>query len=310
MIEVLNKDIISIKDLTKEEILYILEEAKIMDEQLKNKDVPQILSGKVIGLLFFESSTRTRLSFDTAAKRLGASVTGFASSTGTSVDKGETLSDTVKTVEQYADLVAIRHPYEGAARLVSDSINLPVINCGDGANQHPTQTLLDLYTIWKHKQSFELNVSLVGDLKHSRTTRSLVYALAMFGASIRLITPKGLEMDEEVVHEVEKKWNVSISATSDFESGVKDSDVIYVVRIQKERFADPLEYEKLKKSYKVDKKALSLIKENAVIMHPLPRVDEITMDVDSTHHAIYFDQAYNGIPIRMALLKELINRGD
>ena len=306
----LDKDIISMRDLSKDQVTGILERARHMDERLKARNPPRSLAGRMIASLFFEPSTRTRLSFETAAKCLGGMVTGFSSPKGTSVEKGETLSDTIRTVEQYADAIVMRHPYEGAARLASEAVSIPVVNGGDGSNQHPTQTLLDLYTIWKHKGTFDLKVALVGDLKHARTTRSLAYALGMFGADVALVAPKGLEMSAEVVDEVRQRWGTNITKAHDPATALGDVDAAYVVRIQKERFADPLELERLQRSYRITRDTLASLKSDAIIMHPLPRVDEVDTSVDRSHHAVYFDQAYNGVPVRMAVLEMLINGGD
>jgi len=292
----MKKDIISMRDFSKEEIMEILEQAEKMENGKYNS---KMLEGKSLALLFFEPSTRTRLSFAHAAKNLGCNVIGFANEGTASTAKGESLVDTIKTVESYADAIVIRHPKEGAARLAADASEKPVINAGDGPNQHPTQTLLDLYTIKKEKKKLNLRVAILGDLKYGRTVHSLVYALALFNADIRLYSPRGLEMQEEVIEELrERKAKITAGEKLDV-SGV---DVLYVTRIQKERFPDEEEYEKVKGAYRVTLETLKGADDGMIILHPLPRVDEIDYQVDSTKHAKYFEQVKNGIPVRMAIL--------
>ncbi|MEM5793837.1 MAG: aspartate carbamoyltransferase [Candidatus Aenigmatarchaeota archaeon] len=297
------KDIISIRDLEKREIEKILEEAERMESLLAEKACLDLLKGKILANLFFEPSTRTRLSFASAMQKLGGSVIGFESIEGTSIAKGETLIDTIRTVEKYCNLIVIRHPKEGAARLAAEISEKPVINAGDGANQHPTQTLLDLYTIKKLKGRIEgLNVALVGDLKHGRVMKSLAYALAMFKASLTLVSPVGLEFPEEFIMEILKKFDADIIQTDNIISGIKNADVIYVCRIQKERFEDVYEAEKIQKSFKITQQILEKTKEDAVILHALPKTVEIEGSIDKTKKAKYFDQVYYGIPVRMAVL--------
>lgn len=292
----MKKDIISMRDFKKEEILEILGQAEKME---KKKYSPKMLEGKTLALLFFEPSTRTKLSFEQAAKLLGASTIGFTSETASSSAKGESLADTIKTIESYADAIVIRHSKEGAARLAADVSEKPVINAGDGPNQHPTQTLLDLYTIKKEKKKLNLNVAILGDLKYSRTVHSFVYALALFNADIRLSSPRGLEMQEEFIDELkERKAKIAVEDRL----SLKDVDVLYVTRIQKERFPDEEEYEKVKGAYRITLDALEEAKKDMIILHPLPRVDEIDYAVDYTRHAKYFEQVRNGIPVRMAIL--------
>jgi aspartate carbamoyltransferase catalytic subunit len=292
-------DIISIRDISKANINHILKISKDMEklERKKNK----FLRGKILATLFFEPSTRTRLSFETAMERMGGNSIGFSESGTTSISKGESLKDTIKTVESYADAIVIRHPQEGAARLAANISDIPVINAGDGSNQHPTQTLLDLYTIKRETGSLKRKIAIIGDLKYGRTAHSLAYALAMFGADITLISPKGLEMPEEVATDI-SKFNTKIEETNDLEASIPDCDVLYVTRIQKERFPDPEEYEKVKGAYKITLATLEHAKKNAIVLHPLPRVDEIAPEVDATKHARYFKQVHYGLPVRMALL--------
>jgi len=251
--------------------------------------------------LFFEPSTRTQLSFATAMNRLGGRVIGFSGVEGTSVVKGESLQDTVRTVEKYADVIVMRHPLEGSARLAADTVAIPVINAGDGANQHPTQTLMDLFTIKKfHQRLDDLKIGLVGDLKYGRTVHSLAVALTRFDKiELRLISPPNLRMPPAILHEL----SGVVPYTETEELDLRDLDVVYVTRIQKERFPDIEEYEKVKGAYVITLKVCKMLKPSAILLHPLPRVDEIAPEVDSLPQAKYFDQVQNGVPVRMALLK-------
>lgn len=295
-------DIVSIKDFNAEQVEHILNVAGTMVSIARGEERSDILKGKVLATLFFEASTRTRLSFESAVLRLGGSVLGFDSIAGTSVMKGETLSDTIRMVDAYSDVIVLRHPQEGAARLAALFAEKPVINAGDGAGQHPTQTLLDLFTIRAEKRNFDgLNIALVGDLKYGRTVHSLAYALMLFGVSFTFVAPPTLQMPKEVINHA-KRLGVSFRTSSCLEEVISDIDVLYVTRIQKERFPDPEEYKKVAGLYKVDNKMLKDAKKDLIIMHPLPRVTEISPEVDSTPHALYFKQAFNGVPVRMALL--------
>jgi len=300
------KSLISIRDLDRGDIEDILEQSKIMHDLLNKKKKTDMLRDKVVALLFFEPSTRTMMSFDTAAKRLGATTIGFSSSKGTSVEKGESLADTVRVISEYADLIAIRHPLEGSARYVSEIVDLPVINCGDGGNQHPTQTLLDLYTIWRHHRRFDIDVCLMGDLKHARTMKSLFYALGMMGARIHLVSPPGLELSPWVVDEVTDRFDAKIEVHRDIEEIIDRIDVLYSVRIQKERFTDVTELSRIERSYRIKESLVKRMKENSIIMHPLPRVDEVDTGVDGLPQAVYFKQAGYGVPVRMAVLSMLL----
>src|SRR5437870_2954527 len=260
------------------------------------------LDGKILATLFFEPSTRTRLSFESAMARLGGRVLGFSGTEGTSVQKGETLADTIRMVEAYSDVIVLRHPQEGAARLAAEFTEKPVINAGDGAGQHPTQTLLDLYTIWDEKGAFQgQNVTLVGDLKYGRTVHSLTYALAELGAHLTFVSPPTLEMPREILEHV-KERGLTFRVTNRLEDVVREADVLYVTRIQRERFPDPQEYEAVAGSYRIDEAVLRDAKRGLIIMHPLPRLTEIAPEVDRTKHAVYFKQASNAVPVRMALL--------
>lgn len=264
------------------------------------------MRGRILGTLFYEPSTRTRLSFESAMLRLGGSVTGFSTPAGTSVEKGETLSDTVRMTEAYTDALVIRHPLEGAARLAADISSKPVINAGDGAGQHPTQTILDLFTIQEAKGRIEgLNIVLVGDLRFGRTVHSLAEALSLFGANITLIAPPSLQMPRDVIAQIESN-GVKPKTSASLEEAVADADILYVTRIQKERFADAAEYAKLSGSYRIDTKLLAHARSTLSVMHPLPRVNEIAPEVDRTEHSLYFKQAANGVPVRMAILSMIL----
>lgn len=291
-----NRSIISISDFSKEEIIYILEVAKKLEKNPK-----PILKGKVMGVLFFEPSTRTRLSFESAMSRLGGKVIGFADAGVSSTKKGESLADTVKVVERYCDVIVMRHPLDGSARLASESVKVPVINGGDGSNQHPTQTLLDLYTIKKTQGKLTgLKVAMVGDLKYGRTVHSLAAALAKFGCRLYFVSPAALKMPQYLLEELDKE-GVEYSEHTNVEEVVNKVDILYSTRIQKERFPDPEDYEKVKNAYILSASLFKGVKKNFRILHPLPRVNEISADVDTTPYAQYFEQAGNGVPVRMAL---------
>ncbi|PIU20957.1 MAG: aspartate carbamoyltransferase [Candidatus Diapherotrites archaeon CG08_land_8_20_14_0_20_34_12] len=294
-------DIISMNDFTRKDIEFVLNYASKI-EKLNHAKKQALLKNKVIASLFFEPSTRTRLSFETAIQNLGGKVIGFSDASTSSTKKGETLSDSILTVAKYSDVIVIRHPVEGAARRAAELSNKPIINGGDGANQHPTQTLLDLYTIKKAFGKIDgLNIGLAGDLKYGRTVHSLAYALAMFNnINLYLIAPDMLKMPAYIKEDI--KGKVSIKEIADLSAFIPKLDVLYDTRIQKERFADPSEYEKLKGVYVIDNELLKNAKETLKVMHPLPRVDEIKPEVDRTKYALYFEQAANGIPVREALL--------
>jgi aspartate carbamoyltransferase catalytic subunit len=293
------RDIISIRDFSREEIDYALKVARAMEPLAQRSS--DMLKGKILATLFFEPSTRTRLSFEAAMHKLGGSTIGFAEAEIASVRKGENLADTVRTVENYADVIAIRHPLEGAARLAAEFAKVPIINGGSGAEEHPTQALLDLYTIMKEKGRIDgLKIALVGDLRYGRTVHSLAYALSYYNVELYLVSPETLRMRREVLEEIREK--IPVTEETDIKKVVPLLDVLYVTRIQKERFPDPAEYIKVKGSYKIDLETLSMAKSDLIVMHPLPRVDEIAAEVDGTHHARYFQQVWNGIVTRMALL--------
>jgi len=299
VLEFKGRDIISVKDFSREEIDYVLEMARVMEPMAKSGS--DLLRGKILATLFFEPSTRTRLSFESAMHRLGGSAIGFAEAEIASVKKGENLADTMRVVESYADVIVVRHPLEGAARLAAEFAGVPVINGGSGAEEHPTQALLDLYTIAKEKQKIDgLSVALVGDLRYGRTVHSLAYALSLFDVRLFFVSPEMLHMRREVLEAV--KGKVRAVEGSSLEEVVEDVDVLYVTRIQKERFPDAAEYAKVRGSYRVDLKLLEKAKGDMIVLHPLPRVDEIAPEVDTTIHARYFEQVWNGIVVRMALL--------
>ena len=296
------KDIISIKDFSKIEIDDILILAEKMLPYARGEKFKDILKGKILSSLFFEPSTRTRLSFESAMNRLGGRVIGFAEPSSTSQKKGESLADTIRMADSFSDVIVLRHPQEGAARLAAEFANVPVLNAGDGAGQHPTQCLLDLFTIKTEKKKIENNnIILLGDLKYGRTVHSLAYALSVYRAELTFVSPISLKMPKEVISEC-TELGVELTQTSNLEKAIKDADVIYATRIQRERFPDAEEYDKVVGSYRINNELLKNAKEGLIIMHPLPRVTEINPEIDSTTHAIYFRQAFNGVPIRMALL--------
>ncbi|MFH1261471.1 MAG: aspartate carbamoyltransferase [Candidatus Micrarchaeota archaeon] len=295
-------DLISIRDLEKKEIKEILDSAEEIEAGKKKPD----LHGKILATLFFEPSTRTKLSFQSAAMRCGMQTLDFSPETS-SLKKGESFHDTIKTVEGYADVLAIRHPKEGAVRLAADVISKPVVNGGDGGNQHPTQTLIDLFSIRKIKGKMEqLNVTLMGDLKHARTMRSLVYGLAMFGSNVTLVSPKGLEMDSTYLEEVSKKFGLNVKMKDKPEYA--DADVLYVCRIQAERFADPYEAKSVQAKFMIKKEDLKDAKKDLAILHPLPKINEIENSIDEMPQAQYFKQAHYGVPLRMAVLEHVMKR--
>jgi aspartate carbamoyltransferase catalytic subunit len=298
-LEFKGRDIVSIEDFSREEINYILKVSQSM-EPLASKG-SDMLKGKILATLFFEPSTRTRLSFETAMLKLGGSTIGFAEAEVASVRKGENLADTIRTVENYADVIALRHPLDGAAKLAAEFAKVPILNAGSGSEEHPTQALMDLYTIQKEKGKIDgLTIALVGDLRYGRTVHSLAYALAFYDIKLYLISPESLKMRKEVIHAVEKK--ISVVEGTNLEEVISQVDVLYVTRIQKERFPDAAEYAKVKGTYKIDLELLKNAKKDLIILHPLPRVDEIAAEVDATPQARYFQQVWNGIVVRMALL--------
>lgn len=294
-----NKSLVSIAELSKEKILYLLEMARQFEENPNCK----ILDGKVVATLFFEPSTRTRLSFETAANRLGANVIGFTDPKLTSSSKGETLKDTIMMVSNYADVIVMRHSLEGAARYASEIAPVPILNAGDGANQHPSQTMLDLYSILKTQGTLEnLNICLVGDLKYGRTVHSLLMAMRHFNPTFSFIAPKELRMPNEYKLYCQKH-NIKYTEYMDFtEDTIAEADILYMTRVQRERFTDLMEYERVKNIYILKNKMLENTRDNLRILHPLPRVNEIAYDVDDNEKAYYFQQAHNGVYARQAII--------
>lgn len=295
------KDIISINELTVNEINEILEKTEQLEKIPTDKKL-EFLRGKVVACLFYEPSTRTRDSFKTAISRMGANIIGFDTGSATSSKKGESLHDTIKMYDGYADLIVMRHTQDGAAKLASEVAKIPIINAGDGKNQHPTQTLLDLYTIKKiHGSLFNLNVALVGDLKYGRTVHSLAQALNKFNCKLFLVSPALLKMPEHVIEDLK-----NYEECKTIQEIIDKVDILYMTRIQRERFADENEYQKIKNVYLLDKEMLKNVRPNMKVMHPLPRVNEIAKEVDDTPYAHYFEQAQNGVIVRMALLGMLL----
>ena len=299
-------DLITMDDLSNKEIDNLLDNAERLLPVAKGDVHLPLLEGKVLANMFFENSTRTRMSFESAMKRLGGSVLNF-SSAGSSVAKGETLYDTMQMIDGYADVAAIRHPRQGAAQYTADAIDIPVLNAGDGAGNHPTQTLLDLFTIREAHGTLEgLNVVLVGDLRYGRTVHSLSHALVRFGATLTLVSPDSLRMPAEIVSDL-TAGGAKVTETTDLAGTIDEADVIYMTRIQKERFPDEDEYSKVAGIYMLTASDLAGAKGGMIIMHPLPRVNEIHPSVDSTRHARYFQQAFNGVVARMALLCDCLS---
>ena len=302
----LGRSVVSIEDVTREEILLLLDEARRMQRYDGGvgsgwRRVPRTLDGRVLGLLFFEPSTRTRLSFESALLRLGGSAMGFADARMSSLSKGESLLDTIRVVEGYCDAIVLRHPREGAARLAAEVAHVPVINGGDGSNQHPTQTLLDLFTIREAAGRLDgLRVAFLGDLRYGRTVHSLSSALCHFDVELSFVAPEGLRIPgplREQVHEA-GRFGREVERLE----ALSDIDVLYVTRIQKERFPDPLDYERVRDVYRVDRAALEPFGDDLKVLHPLPRVNEVAPDVDDHPGALYFQQTRNGVAVRMALL--------
>jgi aspartate carbamoyltransferase catalytic subunit len=296
------KSLVSINDFSREEYLRILDIAA----EFEKEPVQKILEGYVIATMFFEPSTRTRLSFESAVNRLGGRVVGFADSGVTSASKGETLRDAIRIVSNYSDLIVMRHPLEGSARLASEFASVPIVNAGDGANQHPTQTLLDMYSIKKTQGKLDdLNIFLVGDLKYGRTVHSLLMAMSEFNATFYFISPDELKMPDEYKIILDR-MGLKYHETKDFNAHVKEADIIYMTRVQQERFTDPIEYERVKNAYILQKSMIDGCRKNMKVLHPLPRVNEIALDVDDTVQAYYFTQALNGVYTRQAIISYIL----
>jgi aspartate carbamoyltransferase catalytic subunit len=322
------RDLVSIFDFSDREIEAVFDLADEMDESRHGS--LKIADGSLLATLFYEPSTRTRLSFEAAMLRLGGGVISVADASVTSVAKGETIADTVRIVGSYADIIVMRHPLEGSARVAADYTEVPVINAGDGSHEHPTQTLLDLYTIRREKGKLRgLSVALVGDLRHGRTVHSLAFGLARFGAKVTFVSPRGLEMPAHLVQRLGKEFGCAPDQYHSLGDVVTDPeslkrrggdqkalatevvatfDAVYVTRVQRERFASNTAYQQAKKGYAVTEKLLARARPDTVVMHPLPRVDELAYDLDRDPRAAYFRQAAYGLPVRMALLAALLGK--
>ena len=297
-----NKSLVSINDYSKEEYLKIIKLAEEFEENPRQ----EILKGYVIASLFFEPSTRTRLSFESAISRLGGRIVGFTDASSSSVKKGESLKDTILTVSNYSDLIVMRHPLEGSAKFASEVAGVPIVNAGDGANQHPTQCLLDLYSIKKTQGTLDnLNIALVGDLKYGRTVHSLMMAMSHFNPTFNFISPKSLKMPDEFKQFLDDK-GIKYFEHSNIEEALPFVDILYMTRVQRERFSDPMDYEKVKNTYILRNSMLQNTKPNMKILHPLPRVNEIHQDVDDNPKAYYFQQALNGVYTRQAIITSIL----
>ncbi len=298
--------LITMDDLTNEQILEILSDAERLLPVARGELYLPLLKGRILGNLFFEPSTRTRMSFETAMKRLGGDVVNLGDVKTSSVVKGETLFDTIQMVDGYTDIIAMRHPRQGAAQYAQDAAQVPILNGGDGAGHHPTQTMLDLFTIQQaHGRLDGLKVVLAGDLRYGRTVHSLSHALVRFGCDLVFASPDLLRMPEEIVSDL-RAHGANVVETEDLYGSMAEADVVYMTRIQKERFADEDEYARCAGAYKLHARHLADMKQDMIVMHPLPRVDEIDPSVDVTRHARYFEQAFNGVVARMALLCRLL----
>ncbi|NLE43826.1 MAG: aspartate carbamoyltransferase [Chloroflexi bacterium] len=296
------KDILDGAQFSRDELQHIMDVADHFLEELKGRQGLDLMAGYVMGTLFFEPSTRTRLSFETAMQRLGGGVVGFASASASSTSKGESLADTIRTVDQYVDIIAMRHPEIGSAREAADVAEAPVLNGGDGAGQHPTQALLDLYTVRSERGRIDGNtIVLCGDLKFGRTVHAGVELYKHYGCKLVFVSPESLRMPPDIVAQL-RDWGVTVEETTDLELALKGADVLYMTRIQRERFEDPAEYERLKDSYILTREMVQRLQPDVTIMHPLPRVNEIAADVDDLPGAAYFRQVRNGVYVRMALI--------
>lgn len=299
--------VITAKQLSRGDIEAVLDRAAEMDADMAAYGHRH--AGKLLGLCFFEPSTRTKMSFEAAIKRLGGDVVDMGHVESSSVKKGETLADTVRVIAGYADAIVMRHPDEGSAQMASEFVDVPLLNGGDGAGHHPTQTLLDLYTIRQNAGLDNLSIGIMGDLKYGRTVHSLAHALTNFDAEQHFISPESLQLPEGVKYDLDES-GASVEEHTDLEAVLPDLDVLYVTRIQRERFPDENEYQKIAGEYQIGADLLDDARDDLTILHPLPRVDEIAPDVDGTRHAKYFEQAHNGVPVRMALLDLLLSEGD
>lgn len=296
------RHIISIRDIEREALDRLMDQALRIEREGYNC---RAMEGKILALLFFEPSTRTRMSFETAMIRLGGSCISMDCVEASSIVKGETLADTIRVISGYADAIVLRHPKEGAARLASEFSSVPVINAGDGAGQHPSQTILDLYTIRQRMPLDGINVGILGDLRYGRTVHSLAYALSLYRVRLHAIAPEGLELPQNVIHEL-KEREMEVHECRELDGVIHELDVLYVTRIQRERFPDSASYYDVASSYRITPELLSSVRPHLIVLHPLPRVDEIDPRVDALPQAGYFEQARNAVPVRMALLQELL----
>jgi aspartate carbamoyltransferase catalytic subunit len=294
--------IISIRDFNQEGLDRLLDTAQQINDHHYD---PHLLDGKILALLFFEPSTRTRMSFETAMVRLGGTAMSLDCVEASSIVKGETLADTIRVISGYADAIVLRHPKEGAARLASEFATVPVINAGDGAGQHPSQTILDLFTIRQSMSLDGIDVGILGDLRYGRTTHSLAYALSLYDVTLHTITPTGLELPNSVLQELRSR-KMRVHEHGSVEEVLGDLDVLYVTRIQRERFPDTASYYAVASSYRITPELLTSVRDHLIILHPLPRVDEIDYRVDALPYARYFEQARNAVPVRMAILQEVM----
>jgi aspartate carbamoyltransferase len=302
------KDILNTAQFSLQELNLIMNTAADFEKRVKGGEVIKNMEGQVVASLFFEPSTRTRLSFETAINRLGARVITMANAASSSVSKGETLADTIRTIDGYVDVIIMRHPMKGSAKIAADNATHPVINGGDGAGQHPTQALLDLYTILKEKGVLDGHtVTFLGDLKNGRTVHSLGYFMNLYKNKMIFVSPKSLKMPTEITAEL-RSLGAEIEETEDIEKALSVSDIVYVTRVQRERFENPEEYEKVKGLYVINRAMIGKAKKGITILHPLPRVDEISTDIDDYEGAAYFRQAHNGLYVRMALLTLISGR--
>ena len=306
------RSLVSAEDVSREDLLWILDQAQAFEGVASGERVlarPLPLEGKILALLFFEPSTRTRLSFESAMQRLGGGVLGFADAKISSSSKGESLADTVRVVAAYGDAIVLRHPLEGAARLAAEVAGVPVLNAGDGSNQHPTQTLLDLYTIRRATGRLDgLTITFMGDLRYGRTVHSLATALLHFDVRMQFVGPAGLRLPDDLRQGLLASGRMAVEVTD--LAGISHTDVLYVTRIQKERFPDPADYERVRTSYRIDRAAIERFGEGLKILHPLPRVNEVDADVDAHPGALYFQQVRNGVTVRMALLHAVLGGRD
>ncbi len=302
-----NRDLVSLKDFTKEEIEHIFSVAEEMEPIARGEKVSRLLAGKVLATLFFEPSTRTQFSFQAAMQRLGGSVIGFSDPKGSSMAKGEDFHDTIKIIDGYVDALVVRHPRAGSAQEAAEIAGHPVINAGDGGNEHPTQALLDLYTIQKEKGRIAgVKIALMGDIRHARSYHSLIPVLALFGADLYFVSPPNLDPPENLVADLKSRFHRDVKQYRNIMDIIKEVDIIRLIRVQKERFENEEEYNKVKGSYVINLDVLKQGRKDLIVMHGLPRIDELDRAVDHTSHAAYFREAYNGVPIRMAILSLLL----